>query len=523
MADTQDSSWSKGELYEALCLLGIAACLWLICDTLGIFPEMQLLVMRNGLWSLVFLGFLMSFAIAAASMVKSMRLRAEMRRRASAESMAQSIARRDVLTGLPNRRMLIETIEAATGGGGRDHYAVFLIDLDRFKPVNDVYGHAAGDAVLAEVAERLTSLLPKDAIAARLGGDEFSIFMPHEGRGPELMRLAQQMISRLSDPIHWEHARVDVGATVGIAIFPQDGTDAEALLRSADIAMYRGKREGRNTYRFFEQAMDEDLKSRVSLELALRMAVQRGEIRPHYQPLVSLPSHKLLGFEVLARWYHPERGIIPPDVFIPIAEDTGVITDLCYNLLRQACQDARTWPSDIGLSLNISPCQFKDRLLAGRLLAILRESGFDPKRLEVEITESALTNDLDVARTTLSVLQSAGVSIALDDFGTGYSSLYHLRELKFDKIKIDRSFVQSLENEESAKIISAIIGLGNSLGILTTAEGIENAGNSEWLAERGCTFGQGYLFGAPVPASVASKFIESTTDAENARERLAAA
>jgi EAL domain-containing protein (putative c-di-GMP-specific phosphodiesterase class I) len=213
---------------------------------------------------------------------------------------------------------------------------------------------------------------------------------------------------------------------------------------------------------------------------------------------------------VLARWYHPERGIISPEVFIPLAEDTGSITELCYSLLRQACTDARAWPAHLELSINISPCQFKDRMLAARILSILRETGFDPRRLEIEITESALTNDLDLARSILGVLQSAGVSIALDDFGTGYSSLYHLRELKFDKIKIDRSFVQSLENEESAKIISAIIGLGQSLGIVTTAEGIENLGNSEWLAERGCTYGQGYLFGPPVPALAATKLIEST-------------
>jgi diguanylate cyclase (GGDEF)-like protein len=511
MGEAQPASLNKSELYELACLLGIACCLWIIGDTLGIFTSMQIAVLQNGLSSIVFLGFLMSFALAAASALKSIRLRREMLAREAAETAALSIARRDTLTALPNRRMLIETIEKATAGNPmRDPSAVFLIDLDRFKPVNDVYGHAAGDAVLCEVAERLDALVPKDAIAARLGGDEFCIFLPRGSSSGDLIRFAQQIITRLSDQIRWEHARIDIGATIGIALFPEDGQDAEALLRAADIAMYRGKREGRNTFRFFEQTMDEELKERVTLEIALRSAIQ---------PLVSLPGHKLLGFEVLARWYHPERGIIGPDVFIPLAEDTGVITELCYSLLRQACTDARSWPSHLGLSINISPHQFKDRLLAARILSILRETGFDPRRLEIEITESALTNDLDVARATLGVLQSAGVSIALDDFGTGYSSLYHLRELKFDKIKIDRSFVQSLENEESAKIISAIIGLGQSLGIMTTAEGIENLDNSDWLAERGCTFGQGFLFGAPVPATGAVKLIESTT---KPRDRQAA-
>ena len=511
--DKAESGWRAGELYEAACLLGIASCFWLIGNTLDIFPILQKISLEHGLSNVVFLGFFMSFALVAASWLKSLRLRREMAARQGAERAAQSIARRDALTGLPNRRMLTETIQAAgrEGATGKGH-AVFLIDLDRFKPVNDIYGHAAGDVVLCEVAERLVAVLPRDAVAARLGGDEFAAFVPSEGRNDDLMRLAQQLLHRLSEPVSWQQTRIEVGATIGIALMPQDGSDAETLLRSADIAMYRGKREGRGLYRFFEQAMDEELKARVSLESALRAAIGAGEIKPHYQPLVSLPEQTLLGFEILARWYHPDRGIIPPNVFIPIAEDTGLVTDLCYALLRQACNDARHWPTHIRLAINISPVQFKDRLLAPRLLAILRDTGFAPSRLEVEITETALTNDLDVARATLAMLQAAGVSVALDDFGTGYSSLYHLREMKFDKIKIDRSFVQSLgDNAESAKIITAILGLGRSLGILTTAEGIENQDNSAWLAAAGCTTGQGYLFGPPVPASAVGEFVPDRT------------
>ncbi|WP_375461234.1 putative bifunctional diguanylate cyclase/phosphodiesterase [uncultured Enterovirga sp.] len=496
----EPDSWHKGELYEGLCLVGIAQCLWLIGSTLDVFPALQGFVLEHGLSNVIVLGFFMSFAIAIASVVKSVRLRREITARRSAETAAQSIARRDVLTGLPNRRMLAETISSHIAGKPRG--AVFLIDLDRFKPVNDVYGHAAGDAVLCEIADRLREVLPRDAMAARLGGDEFAAFFPGDASNDDLMRLAQQMIHRLSDAVAWQNSHLTVGATLGIACIPQDGADAEAVLRSADIAMYRAKREGRGTYRFFEQAMDEELQARLSLESSLRGAIAAGDIRPHYQPLVALPEHTLLGFEVLARWYHPERGIVPPNVFIPIAEDTGLVTELCYALLRQACLDARSWPAHLGLAINISPVQFKDGLLAPRLLAILRETGFPAKRLEVEITETALTDDFDVARTTLGLLQAAGVSVALDDFGTGYSSLYHLREMRFDKIKIDRSFVQSLGgDEESAKIISAILGLGRSLGILTTAEGIESTDNSAWLAEMGCTTGQGFLFGAPVPAS----------------------
>ena len=506
------ASGRKSELYEVLCLLGIATCIWLIGDTLGLFPMLQQISLERGFSGAVFLGFFMSFALLVASMLKSLRLRQEMAARRSAESTAQSIARRDALTGLPNRRMLVETIAAAQSSTPARNHALMMIDLDRFKPVNDIYGHAAGDFILCTLAERLRAALPRDSTVARLGGDEFAAFVPCDGSGDDLMRLAQQIITALSEPAPWQHARVEVGATIGIALMPQDGADAEALLRSADIAMYRGKREGRGAYRFFERSMDEELKARVSLECSLRAAIAGGEIRPHYQPLVALPDRKLLGFEVLARWYHPERGVIPPSVFIPIAEDTGLIAELCFSLLRQACRDAREWPEHLGLSINISPIQFKDRLLAARILAILAETKFSAKRLEVEITETALTSDLDVARETLAILQGAGVSVALDDFGTGYSSLYHLREMKFDKIKIDRSFVQSLNaDDESAKIVSAILGLGRSLGISTTAEGIESSDNSAWLAEQGCTTGQGYLFGQPVPASEVDQRFEAAT------------
>ena len=506
----------KGELYELLCLVGIAECIWVAGNVLDIFTELQAFSIAHALSSYVFLGCFMSIAIAIASALKSARLRREIAARRDAEVNAQSIARRDALTGLPNRRMLLETLAAAHARdvGG----AVLLMDLDRFKPVNDAYGHAAGDAVLCEIADRLRSALPRDAVAARLGGDEFAAFLPGETGGEALMRLAQQIVHRLSEPVSWAGTHVDVGATIGVALMPQNGDDPETLLRSADIAMYRGKREGRGTYRFFEQAMDEELKARVELECALRAAITTGEIKPHYQPLVALPQNTLLGFEVLARWYHPTRGVITPAVFIPIAEDTGLIGDLCFALLRQACMDAKAWPHHLKLAINISPVQFKDRLLAPRLLSIAFETGFSPSRLEVEITESSLTSDLDVARTTLSVLQAAGVSVALDDFGTGYSSLYHLREMRFDKIKIDRSFVQSLgDNEESAKIIGAILGLGRSLGIMTTAEGIENQVNSARLSAMGCQTGQGYLFGKALPAQEIDELVARGEATEPAR------
>jgi predicted signal transduction protein with EAL and GGDEF domain len=272
--------------------------------------------------------------------------------------------------------------------------------------------------------------------------------------------------------------------------------------------MYRGKHAGRCTFRFFEPQMEEETRNRASLESSLLAAITKGEIRPHYQPLVSMPDNVVRGFEVLARWYHPERGMLTPDVFIPIAEETGLITDLSYSLLRQACRDAQGWPETISLSINISQKQLKDPMLAERILGVLAQGHLDPARLEVEVTETALMADIDMARENLQALQEAGVSIALDDFGTGYSSLSHLRDVNFNRIKIDRSFVQALgRSDESGKIVDAVLALGKSLGVRTTAEGIENAVDSQWLAERGCTDGQGFLFGKPMPAAAAGRFV----------------
>jgi diguanylate cyclase (GGDEF)-like protein len=497
-----NNRWKKGELYELLCLLAIGQCLWLIGETSGLSSSTAAWAQERGLSSIVSLGFFMSFFLAIGSFRKSLQLRHEMGARAEAEAEAHSIARQDALTGLPNRRSLIELIEAAVmEGSATRSWALFLIDLDRFKLVNDAYGHEAGDAVLGKMAERLTSLTPEGGTSARLGGDEFAMLVPYGSRA-ELAKHAEDVIALVVSPIAYQHAQLGVGATVGIARYPDDGATPEALLRCADLAMYCGKHEGRNTFRFFEMRMDQQLRDRASLETSLLSAITKGEIRPHYQPLVSMPDNSVHGFEILARWYHPEKGMLPPDAFIRIAEETGLITELSYELLRQACLDARNWPSNLTLSINISQHQLKDLMLAERLLAILAQTKFDPARLEVEVTETALTSDIEAARVNLGALQSAGVSVALDDFGTGYSSLAHLRDIKFDRIKIDRSFVQSLgECAESGKIIDAVLALGRSLGVRTTAEGIESAMDSQWLAERGCTDGQGFYFGKPMPAS----------------------
>jgi diguanylate cyclase (GGDEF)-like protein len=424
----------------------------------------------------------------------------------------EALARHDVLTGLPNRRMLAEEMDKALARMGRvgSVCAVMVIDLDRFKPVNDIYGHPTGDAVLFEIGDRFNRILRKSETLSRLGGDEFAVIAEFDSETDGPTKLAERLVQAASQPIHVESAVVEVGATIGVALAPSDGSDPESLLRAADIAMYRGKREGRGCVRFFEENMEAELRSRVQLEVELRAAIAAGEIKPHYQPIVSVTDQKLLGFEVLARWHHPQNGLLMPEVFIRVADEIGLMPELTYSLLRTACRDAKNWPEHLSLAINVSPSQLKDTGLPVHLLSILVEEGFPPERLEVEITEDALVADMDQARVILKSLQNTGIHIALDDFGTGYSSLYHLRELHFDRIKIDRSFIQSLfENEENGKIVSAIIDMGKSLGLPVTAEGVEEPEYWRKLVELGCENAQGFLFGKAMTAAEAEELIGS--------------
>jgi diguanylate cyclase (GGDEF)-like protein len=505
------ASWQARELYEFLSLVVVGACLWMIGDRLGFFAWASQFALEHNLLDFVMLSLCMGMGVFVASVRKSILLRKAMLARIEAESYAASMARHDALTGLANRRLFHETVERALASRGRnDHFAVMLIDLDRFKPVNDVHGHAAGNAVLCAIAERLRHLLPPKGVVARLGGDEFAAFVPYDASRDSLARLADQMIVAIRRPIPWNQGQVDVGATIGIALAAEGSAEPDALLHAADVAMYQAKREGRGAFCFFQAEMSLALKARARLEADLRNAITNGEIVPFYQPIVSLPGKELIGFEVLARWRHPRDGLITPDKFIPVAEETGMIADLFYGLLRQACDDAGAWPSHLQLAVNISPQQVQDRWLPERILQILAETGFPPNRLEVEVTETALINDLEAARAALTSLQNVGVRIALDDFGTGYSSLYHLRELRFNKIKIDRSYISSLkEGSERTKLVDAIIQLGSSLSLETTAEGIETPSSLDWLSDQGCNFGQGYLFGQAMPKNAADKFLKT--------------
>jgi diguanylate cyclase (GGDEF)-like protein len=446
-----------------------------------------------------------------------------------AQEEAHALARHDALTGLPNRRVFSAELQAALGRAqsGAATYSVLLIDLDRFKEINDLQGHAAGDVVLCEIALRLKGVLRANDTVARLGGDEFAIIAEGEAELSAHMdgakHLANKLIGAIRAPIMVGESSAQIGASIGIAICGADGSDAAGLLHAADIAMYRAKRDGKGTFRFFEQSMDEDIRAQAALEADLKTAIADEQIEPYYQPLVDIQQNRICGFEALARWDHPVRGFVPPDVFIPLVEQLGLIAELTSSVLRQACRDALQWPDEIWLSFNISPSDLKDPALATRLLSIIVQEGFPPHRLEVEITETALVSDIKTAQSILTALQGLGIKIALDDFGTGYSSLYHLRELKFDKVKIDRSFVQAmLANPESEKIVDAILGLTKHLNLPTVAEGIENPAVMRRLAERGCAYGQGYYFGKAMTADSAAALL-NRDDAERVRIQAVAA
>jgi diguanylate cyclase (GGDEF)-like protein len=414
----------------------------------------------------------------------------------AAAKQAAAMARHDSLTGLPNRRHLGEALERRLAAlGPQDKFAVVAIDLDRFKPVNDLYGHAVGDELLVKVAAVFQREAGEDGFAARLGGDEFILILPYESADALIARLSA-LVACFDQPIILADHEALVGATLGVALAPADGEDADTLMRRADVALYRGKDDGRGRFAFFEAGMDRRVQERAMLEHDLRAAVRNDEIAPHFQPLVRLDTGVIAGYEILARWTHPTRGEIPPLTFVRIAEQTGLIGDLTFNLLRRACDAMKGAPGVSFLSLNITPAQLQDATLPQRILRVLTECGFPAARLEIEITEDALVADFEAARAVLTSLKNLGVRIALDDFGTGYSSLRHLRELPFDSLKIDRSFVHSMnDSDEAMTIVRTVVQLAKSLGLGVTAEGIETPEQASELQALGCERGQGYLLG----------------------------
>jgi diguanylate cyclase (GGDEF)-like protein len=404
------------------------------------------------------------------------------------------------VTGLSNRRELIRAIEDWARDPRREG-VLFLLDLDHFKKVNDLYGHAAGDRLLRIFAGKLTEIVPATACCARLGGDEFAILLQGPIDNGEVRRLAQKVVDSLAEPIQLEETAAHISASIGISRLSASCRRPDALLRHADIAMYEAKRLGRNCFVFFEDEMEQQLHRRNQLEAEMRLGVSRGEFVPFYQPLINLESGGVRAFEVLARWNHPKRGLLKPDEFIEIAETSYLISTLSLSVMRQALEEAKRWPAHIGIAVNVSSSQFKDPLLAQRILQLLTETGFPPQRLELEVTEAAIVENKALALTTVASLKNSGVRIALDDFGTGYASLAQLKSMPFDRIKIDRSFVAALlEDDQSSAIVNTIANLGQSLNLPITAEGVETEAVRQQLLNIGCSDAQGWLFGEAIPA-----------------------
>ncbi|MBX7541051.1 EAL domain-containing protein [Qipengyuania sp. GH29] len=420
------------------------------------------------------------------------------------------LARYDTLTQLPNRLQINETLSQALAYSEqwRARCALLMIDLDRFKAINDSLGHLVGDRMLAQVASRLKPLMDEGELCGRLGGDEFAVVIRDASDRKRVDTLAKAIISALSAPYHVDNQVLYVGASVGSCIGPRDGNKVEELLRNADLALYRAKDEGGGVHCEYEPSLHVNAEERRVLEFALRHALEKKEFVLHYQPVVDAHSEEVVSFEALIRWNSEEHGFVSPAKFIPLAEDTRLIVPIGTWVMQEACREAaQNWPENVKVNINVSPEQLVEPDFAGTVVRALSHSGLDPKRLEIEVTESIFMRDANVARKALEQCMALGCSVALDDFGTGYSSLGYLRKLKFTTIKVDRSFVQGAaqNSPESLAIIRAVVAMADSLGMTTTAEGVENEDEAQLIRHLGCNKIQGYHFGRPMEAAEAVK------------------
>ena len=417
-----------------------------------------------------------------------------------AEAQIARLVHHDLLTGIPNRTAFSACIEATVDAASSDghSFALMCLDFDRFKEVNDVFGHAVGDQLLLQLSKRLQAVAG-GAFLARLGGDEFVVVAADGNQPSAAENMADRLLAAVNEDIVIDGQSMRVGVSIGIAIFPVDGSDATALIANADAALYRAKAEGRGTFRFFEANMDRRLRERRVLQQELRSAIERSELVMYYQPQARITG-EVIGFEALVRWRHPQRGVVPPGTFIPLAEESGLIVSMGEWIMRAACQEAASWPKPLQIAINLSPVQFRHGDLPGLVHTVLLETGLTPSRLELEITEGVLIGDFSRALSILRRLKSLGVRIAMDDFGTGYSSLSYLQSFPFDKIKIDQAFISNLErNPQSATIIRAVIGLARGLELPVVAEGVETKDQLAFLSKESCDEVQGFLIGKPLP------------------------
>ena len=445
--------------------------------------------------------------------------------RKRAEARLAFLAQHDGLTGLPNRNLLRQQMDEVLLHTRRsaEKAAVLVLGLDNFKSVNDTLGHGVGDKLLRGVAKRLRSTLRDEDVLARLNSDEFAVVQTGLTRPEDAALLSRRLLEAIADPYLLDGHSVVIGATIGIAMAPSDGDDSEKLLKNADMALSRAKTESRGTFSFFEAGMDARAQSRRKIELGLRDAIQNDVLKPYYQPLVDLASGRINCFEALVRWPHPERGMISPGEFIPVAEETGLINSLGVLMLRRACMDAAVWPDDVRVAVNLSPAQFRTSNLLSIVMDALKQSGLPPKRLELEITETLLLEKSEQVLASLHALRALGVRISMDDFGTGYSSLSYLRSFPFDKIKIDQSFVRDLDaNRDAQAIIRSIASLGMGLGVTITAEGVETEAELSCLRAERCHEGQGFLFSRARPNAEVVQLLKAQCDADAASDLRAA-
>jgi diguanylate cyclase (GGDEF)-like protein len=440
----------------------------------------------------------------------------DQRERLRTEAKIHELAYTDALTGIANRARFFDqlALHTASRRAADRPCAVMMIDLDRFKYVNDTLGHAAGDIILRMVAERLRSTLRESDVVARLGGDEFAIMQVAADEPEAAFALAARIVAVVeSRPFMVNGQPIHLGASVGVALCPGDGEDPADLMQKADLALYAAKAEGRATFCRYDVSLDEKMRARRAIEAGLRTAIAEGQLELHYQPLVDAATGCITSAEALVRWNHPERGLIPPVEFIGIAEETGLILPLGEWVLRTACAEAATWPANMGVAINLSPVQFREKSLVDIISAALESAGLAADRLDLEITEGVLLSDEQGTMQTLNELVALGVRVSMDDFGTGYSSLSYLRKFPFDKIKIDQSFVSQLpEDDESAAIVRAIITMAKCLGMATTVEGVETQAQFAFSVDAGCDTLQGYLISRPLPSAALASFVEVGAD-----------